>query len=49
MYSQPDDETKYNNNNKAAQDTQQLPWVQETFMRDFPTKGWQAVFLKAGS
>ena len=31
-----------NNNQKAAQETQQLPWVQETFIRSFPTTGWQA-------
>ena len=41
MYSQPDDETK--KNNKAAQETQQLPWVQEIFMPGSPTIGWQAV------
>lgn len=33
---------KNNNNKKGAQDTQQLPWVQETFIRSFPTTGWQA-------
>ena len=33
---------KNNNNQKEAQDTQWLPWVQETFIHCFPTIGWQA-------
>ena len=51
MYSQPDDETKKVIIKKQhrlpvqAQDTQQLPWVKETFMRGFPTIGWQAVTI----